>query len=149
MEKVGDLNKRGKRISCDVDGVRDQGGLARGGSESIFSEEKGPKFAIFRLRRAFIMSLCFYLTTIVRRRRKFSFSHRIFPGGDFLKECDPYTPDTEIECDKKMPGSRKKCDGWGVDGVGVGREQFEPHITNLCSRDMSLFFGVYIYYMVL
>ena len=36
-EKVGDLNKRGKRFSCDVDGVRDQGDL-RGGIRKYFSE---------------------------------------------------------------------------------------------------------------
>ena len=29
-EKVGDLNKRGKRFSCDVDGVGDEGDLRRG-----------------------------------------------------------------------------------------------------------------------
>ena len=82
MEKVGDLNKRGKRFSCDVDGVGDEGDLRKGDqkeflwdpSENLPScKEKRPKFAIFRLRRAFIMSLCFYLATIVRRRRKFSF----------------------------------------------------------------------------
>jgi len=28
-EKVGDLNKRGKRFSCDVDGVGDEGDLRR------------------------------------------------------------------------------------------------------------------------
>ena len=71
-EKVGDLNKRGKRFSCDVDGVRDQGGLARG-IRKYFLEEKGPKFAIFRLGHTFMIFLRFYLATIVRRRRKFSF----------------------------------------------------------------------------
>ena len=32
-EKVGDLNKLDKQFSWDVDGVRDQGGLARGYQE--------------------------------------------------------------------------------------------------------------------
>ena len=39
-EKVGDLNKRGKRFSCDVDGVRDQGGLARGDQKVFFGRKR-------------------------------------------------------------------------------------------------------------
>ena len=37
---------------------------------------------------------------------------KYFQGGI----CDPFTPDTEIECDQKRPDSQKKCDGWGGGG---------------------------------
>ena len=96
-----------------MDGVRDQRELARGVIKYFFGalrkspptcKEKGPKFTIFS------KILVFYMN---------------FFRGYFLKECDPFTPDTEIECDKKRPDSQKKCDGWGVDGGRVGREQFE------------------------
>ena len=52
---------------------------------------------------------------------------KYFQGGI----CDPFTPDTEIECDQKRPDSQKKCDGWGVDGGGMGTEQFERHISGM------------------
>ena len=38
-EKVGDLNKRGKRFSCDVDGVGDEGDLRRGDQKIFLSDQ--------------------------------------------------------------------------------------------------------------
>ena len=68
-----------------------------------------------------------YLATMMRRGRKFSFlTSNISRGGI----CDPFTPDTEIECDKKRLDSQKNVMDGVVDGGGMGTEQFERHISH-------------------
>ena len=128
MEKVGDLNKRGKRFSCDVDGVGDAGDLRRGIRKYFYrtpqkitppAKKKRPKFAIFSPAARFYNIFMLLFGHNSAPQANIFVSHiEYFQGGDFLKECDPFTPDTEIECDKKRPDSQKKCDGWGVDGGG-------------------------------
>ena len=55
------------------------------------AKKRGLNSQFFRLCRAFIISLCFYLATIVRRRWKFSFFHIKKFQGDFWGGGDQET----------------------------------------------------------
>ena len=129
-EKVGDLNKRGKRFSCDVDGVGDAGNLQRGDQKVFLSDpsenlpsckEKRPKFAIFLPAARFYNIFVLLFGHNSAPQAKIFVSHiKYFQGGYVIRL--PRTP--KLNVIKKGRTAKKNV----MDGMwmgGMGREQLE------------------------